>query len=284
MKVKIKIAKRRKSLGILTTLRGFTREILVGVVIGVIVLGLTPLVNSLTTSANTRKKQYSDLSSVSIGMSRGYLDDLFGFPVIETVPSRYEEYETLELISTGYRLKNCVLLCMFEKNSLVAYVVAVNSKGLYPMPYMTQKKNQKLLEFSYTDILSNQELLGISGKGSMFWMKANVPASSSVYAYYYEVYYGAGPADYNYFLYGNYMDYMFNEGSSGLMSWGQCYCDGIDNTSDENLPKYLTLREQVCPNTFGVISGSYAKDFNFVFDIIQTRENGGLLFDDWFTE
>lgn len=287
--MKANTVRRRKTFGLPTILRGLTREILVGVVIGVIVLGLTPLVNSLTTSANTRKKQYSDLSSVRVGMSRGYLDDLFGFPVIETIPFLYDEYETLELTSAGYKLKDCVLLCMFDHNSLVAYVVVVNGKGLYRLPYMTLQENRKLLEFSYTDILNNQRLLkAIEEKTDVLpifiTMQGNVPGNNNDYAYYYELYYGGGPADYNYFLYGDYKDFHLNKRSDELMWLAQDYHDSVGEMSEEDLSNYLTMREQVRPNVFGVICNGYAGKFDFVFDIIQTRDNGALLFDDWFTE
>ena len=99
-----------------------------GVVIGIIILIVTPFVNSAIESHSIRQKLVNDLSSISLGMSKNYIDGLFGQPIIE---SRYEEavtwysdYQTEEpFISAGYKLKNSVLLCLYCDNNLVALLV-----------------------------------------------------------------------------------------------------------------------------------------------------------------
>lgn len=268
-------------------LRGLTREVTIGVVIGVIVLALTPLVNHLTTAANAKKQLRANLSSVRLGMAQGYLDDLFGFPIIQTKPFWYEDYPEPELTSAGYKLRDAVLLCMFQDDALAAFVVVVNDKALYQLPTMTFMKRRQLLNFTYADVMDGpllrESTQGLAaGLPSFTLLMGNVPGNNSDYAYYYELYYGGGPADYNYFLYGSYQDGNINLESGNLMAMGQNYYLNPEKFSEQEWARFSRLREWVRPNVFGIISGQYAEEFDFVFDIVQSRENGALLFDDWF--
>ena len=250
-------------------------EIVTGVVIGIIILIVTPFVNSAIESHSIRQKLVNDLSSISLGMSKNYIDGLFGQPIIE---SRYEEavtwysdYQTEEpFISAGYKLKNSVLLCLYCDNNLVAFAVVVNESHLYRIPANMFLDDCYLLDFTYFDFSETVEKC-----------EGNVPANNDTYAYYSELYYGAGPANYNYFILGSYKDYREKTDAWALMHMGQAYALDVDDFYQYSKEEYDLARKNVQPNVFGVVSSTFSDEFNFVFQIVGNRVNGTLLFSDW---
>lgn len=250
-------------------------EIVTGVVIGIIILIVTPFINHAIESHSIQQKLVNDLSSVSLGMSKNYIDGLFGQPIIESGYERtvtwYSDYQTEEpFISAGYKLNNSVLLCLYCDNSLVAFAVVVNESHLYRIPANMYLDDCYLLDFTYFDFSETAEEC-----------EGNVPANNDTYAYYSEMYYGAGPADYNYFILGSYKDYREKTDAWALMRMGQAYSLDDDNLYPYNEEEHDLARKNVQPNVFGIVSSTFSDEFNFVFQIVGNRVNGTLLFSDW---
>ena len=243
--------------------------------IGLSVLMVTPVVNNMIESNEMQQSLVSNLSSVSLGMSKNYIDGLFGQPIIESRYERtvtwYSDYQTEEpFISAGYKLKNSVLLCLYCDNSLVAFAVVVNEAHLYRIPANMFLDDCYLLDFTYFDFSE-----------TVYACEGNVPANNDTYAYYSELYYGAGPANYNYFILGSYKDYREKTDAYALMHIGQAYALNDDDLYPYDKEEHYLARKNVQPNVFGVVSSTFSDEFNFVFQIVGNRVNGTLLFSDW---
>jgi len=261
-------------------IKKYLGEIVTGVVIGIIILIVTPFVNNAIESQTARQRLVNSLSSVSLGMSKNYIDELFGQPIIETEYKKTvalnPDYQAEELfISAGYKLKNGVLLCLYCDKSLAAFAVVVNEAHLYRIPANMYLDDCYLLDFTYFDFSETVDKF-----------EGNVPANNDTYAYYSELHYGAGPADYNYFIIGSYKDYREKTDASTLMFLGQAHVlqahvldDGGLFTYDEE--EHYAARKNVEPNVFGVVSSTFSDEFNFVFQVVGNRANGTLLFSDW---
>lgn len=259
---------------IMNSIKKYINEIIVGVVIGLIILLVTPIVNDTIANKGARNKLINDLSSVSLGMSKNYVDGLLGQPIIE---HEYEDstiwYSESQIeetfISAGYKLMDSVLLCLYCDKELVAFVVVVNDRHIYRMPNSAGLGSCYLLDFTYEDFSKSVGVL-----------HANVPANNDTYAFYSELHYGAGPANYNYFIVGSYKDYRGKPEIHSLMFAGQSYelGDSIFYPYDEE--EFHRLRKNVQPNVFGVVSPMFASEFSFI-NIVATRENGTLLFGSW---
>lgn len=257
-------------------------DIVVGVVIGLIILIVTPLVNNIIESHKAQQNLVNNLSSISLGMSKNYIDGLFGQPIIESeweAVTWYEDYQAGEtFISAGYKLADSVLLCLYRNESLKAFVVVVNKEHLYRIPSTMYLSDCYLLDFTYADFSEELE-----------WFEGNVPANNDDYLYYTELFYGAGPADYNYFVVGSYKDYRDETEANDLAIIGQQYVliNEGSNIYDERIHIYYdaeehyAARKKTQPNVFGIVSSAIADEFNFVFQIVGNRVNGALLFNDW---
>lgn len=259
-------------------IKNYTHEIFVGVIIGIIVIVLTPIINDKITNNKIEKEIKHNLNNLNLGMSDDYINGIFGNPIIkgELEKSYYgiDEEGQITFTTAGYKLNNCVLLCLYRNNSLLAFVVVVNEKNIYKVPETIYLHDNYLLDFTYADFCAEVP--------SLFW--GNVPGNNDDYAYYYEIQYGGGPANYNYFILGNYKDYIVrDEGSNRLMWAGQDYAikDWEWIEDKYNQEEHCKIREEVHPNVFGVVHGDYAEDFDFVSDIVRSRMNASLLFDDW---
>ncbi len=273
-----RLRKRHREPRVFSKLKGVLREIIIGVVVGIIVLVFTPILNHAIATKEAQNELSNNLSSVSIGMSKSYIDDLFGKPIIESVhegtegwPWNFQIEETLT--AAGYKLKDSVLLCLYCSNDLAAFVVVVNEEHLYHIPINIFYDDCYLLDFTYADF---SETIDIA--------EGNVPGNNDDYAYYSELYYGGGAADYNYFIIGSYKDYRNRTEAENLMIVGERYLlsrdmDSYKEQYDEDL--HYKLRQQVHPNVFGIVSPDFAANFNFVMQIVGNRVNGGLLFNDW---
>ena len=248
-------------------------EIVTGVVIGIIILIVTPFVNKVIENQTAQQRLVNDLSSVSLGMSKNYIDGLFGQPIIEREYEQtitwYSDYQTEEtMISAGYKLADSVLLCLYCDKALEAFVVVVNREDLYRIPANIYINNCYLLDFTYADFSETVDKF-----------EGNIPANNDDYLYYSELFYGAGPADYNYFIIGSYKDYRKESDTSLLTIMGQAHMIDFDLYNEE---EHYAERAKIQPNVFGIVSGTFSDEFNFVFDVVGSRVNGALLFNDWF--
>lgn len=250
-------------------------EIVTGVVIGIILLVVTPFVNHIIEHQAAHQELENNLSSVSLGMSKNYVDGMFGQPMIEAEYEEtvvwYSDNQTEEsFISAGYKLNDCVLLCLYCNNSLLAFVVVVNEAHLYRIPANMYLSDCYLLDFTYADFSETIDTF-----------EGNVPANNDTYAYYSELHYGAGPSDYNYFILGSYKDYRENADASTLMAIGQTHATGDNYLFQYDKGEHYSIRRNVQPNVFGIVNPVYASKFNFVFQIVGNRTNGTLLFSGW---
>ena len=253
-----------------------TRELLVGIIVGVIVLVLTPTVEQYVTQKNTNRYMKENISSISLGMSKGHIDGMLGYPIVEFKKETLDvSNEDSEYVVANYKLPNCVVLCLYHNDTTIAFAVTVNSDKVYSIPRSMYLNSEKyLFDFTYYDF-SNivDEAYG------------NVPADNDDSAYYYELHYGHNPANFDYYIIGNYKDYS-RSNSNLLYHIGQKYLieknDGNinDTLSSEELKEYHTLRQKVKPNVFGMVSSEYIEDFDFL-DLLGSSAACGLLYDDW---
>ena len=90
-----------------------------------------------------------------------------------------------------YKQSNSVVWCAYDEEKTVAYVVIVKSSGrLYKVnSNIMMSEDAYLTQFTYSEFAAKSENI-----------EFNIPANNDDYAYYSELYYGAGPADYNYFI------------------------------------------------------------------------------------
>lgn len=253
-----------------------TRELLVGVIVGVIILALTPTVEQYVMQKNTNQHIKESISSITLGMSKGHIDGMLGYPIVEfKKESPIASNEDSDYVVANYKLPNCILLCLYHENTIIAFAVTVNSKKAYSVPQSMYMSNEKyLLDFTYYDFSDIVD-----------YASGNAPANNDDSAYYYELHFGHNPANFDYYIIGNYKDYI-GSNSSSLYHIGQKYLleneDGNieDTLSYEELEKYYTLRKTVKPNVFGMVSSDYIEDFDF-FDLLGSRAACGLLYDDW---
>lgn len=250
-------------------------EIVVGVVIGIILLVVTPFVNHAIESRSAHQELVNNLSSVSLGMSKNYIDGMFGQPIIESeyreTVTWYSDHQTEEsFISAGYQLNNSVLLCLYCNKSLFAFAVVVNEAHLYHIPANMYLDDCCLLDFTYADF---SETVGA--------FEGNVPANNDTYAYYSELYYGAGPSDYNYFILGSYKDYRENTDAHALMRIGQNHAMDDDDLFPYDEEEHDLMRKKVQPNVFGIVDSACSDKFSLVIQVVGNRINGSLLFNSW---
>ena len=263
-----------------------TIAIVGGVIAGIILILVTPCVTRWMEARESARELEENLAAMSLGMSKDYVDDLFDSPVVAyTLPENTftieGEEDIGEIVSSAYRLDDCVLLCMYCDNDLAAFVVVVREEKLFSLPANNYIEETYLLDFSYADFSDDPRWIeNIEG---------NVPMNNSHWAYYSELYYGANIASYNYFVVGSYKDFQEGLDVSRLMWIGQDICMGNYKTKlhgpydfsllpDGEEQEYLELRKKVKPNAFGVVDERFAEEFNFVFHIIGTWENASILF------
>ena len=258
--------------------------IVAGIIAGIILLLVTPYVNRWIDKRDAAVELKKNLAAVNLGMSKGYIDDLFGSPLVAQTLSEEmfkKEEDIGEITSSAHRLDGCVLLCMYCDNNLAAFVVVVEEEDLYKIPANFYTAEEYLLDFTYADFSDDPRWIEC--------IEGNVPMTSDHWAYYCELYYGANIASYNYFVVGSYKDFQEGLDVSRLMWIGQDICMGNYKTKlhgpydfsllpDGEEQEYLELRKKVKPNAFGVVDERFAEEFNFVFHIIGTWENASILF------
>lgn len=233
------------------------KELFIGVSVGVAVV--------VATSYMDEQKRYDcikdDLATVHIGEDYEYINSMFGIPIINELDGKKRE--------AYYKFEDAVLRCVFDNDKLIAFVITVNDKNLYSVrDNIFIDSSLKLLQFSYTDFSADV--------GAVEW---NVPANNDDYAYYQEIFYGAGPADYNYFIIGSYKDYRKDSVYNELLSW--CASDLSQTPENIDMKKLQKFREVLTPNTYGMIKVGYENDIDIIGDSDNIRDYGSILFEDW---
>ncbi len=258
-------------------LKSISREIILGVVIGIIILALTPVMERLYANRIEEKTIKETLSCIRIGMSKAHIDEMFGSPMVEFEKIIRTNESDNQYNVNNYKLKDCVLSCIYNKNSIIAFGITVNDKDVYNVPRnMYLGDSQSLLSFTYSDFSDTVD-----------YLYGNAPADNDDGAYYYEIHYGHNPADFNYYIIGNYKDYS-QQHSNNLYFIGQK--DIFERTSkNSSISNYFSSKEMeemnkyrnvIKPNFYGMISHEYIDEFNFS-DFFGSSSSCGLLFDDW---
>ena len=253
---------------VLKLLKGILKDIFVGVIIGIVIAAITWYAGNQRATHEIQKK----LQTVGLGETKAYIEDIFGVPVVE-VEYDDERLQYFGLTEAFYKFDHCVLHCVYSENTVVAFFVTVNKKGIYKVG---RKLNKSLGTFSYYDF-------GYTGETSII-VDVNRPANNDDYFYYQEVYYGAGPADYNYYVLASYKDYVFNtKGASESQLIGYFENAGIYDNDELDSSVFRTdecinLRKEVRPNTYGMIRDGYE---DTIIVAVPGRTFGAVLFDDW---
>ena len=241
----------------LNAVKWILKELFIGVIVGVAVV----IATSYLEERDNNNRIKDNLAKVHIGESYEYIEFLFGVPVINEVDG--------ELRESYFKFEDAVLRCVFDDDELIAYVVTVKDKRLYDVKaniYMDKSSN--LLQFTYTDFSE--------AVGTVTW---SVPANNDDYGYYQEIFYGAGPADYNYFIIGNYKDYREDGLYDKLLSWCSSNLSQTSENVDMNqLQKY---REKLTPNVHGMIKAGYEEEIGIISSSDNLRNYGVVLYGDW---
>lgn len=141
---KINILGSDLSIGIISTIIG-------GLVVAVIML----YINSNYNSSIEQKQKLAFLNTISIGQSKTYINDMLGSPIVSASLPNYsldKDVPKGNYSNSGYKLKNCVVLCLYNDDSLVAFAIVVNDNNIYEIPDVSslswKANNRKLLNFT----------------------------------------------------------------------------------------------------------------------------------------
>ena len=250
-------------------LRGFLRDIIIGVVTGVVISAITWYAGNQRTAKEIQKK----LQTVGLGETKEYIEDIFGVPVVEVTYDDNNKYYS-GLTDAYYKFDHCILNCVYSENTIIAFFVTVNKKNVYKV---ISNRKQSLGKFSYDDFFYT----------TPDYVFVNRPANNDDYYYYQEVYYGAGPADYNYYVLASYKDYMFDHRDSSvgqLISYFEdagAYEKNTFESAVYETEECKKLRKRICPNTYGMICEGYQE---IITVAVPARMFGAVLYDDWYNK
>ena len=241
----------------ISAMKWVLKELFIGLVVGIAVV--------IATSYMQEQERYNrlkdELSTVHIGESYEYIKSKFGVPVINMSDGERNDIY--------YKFEDAVLRCVFEDDELIAYMITVKDRNLYKVrENIHMDKSVSLLQFYYTDFSVNC--------GEISW---NVPENNDDYAYYQEVFYGAGPEDYNYYVVGSYKDYRKESIYHELLGW--CNRNLVENPEKADMVELQRFREILQPNTYGMIKSGYENEIEIISFDENMRNYGSILFDDW---
>lgn len=218
--------------------------VIAGFVSGMLLMA-TPFIYDVITD---KKEEQTRLSSLHLGLSEEYIISDFGIPIVNIVD---------ELQYSYYKERNSVVLCTYDNKMLVAYMIFQKEEdSLYESIPVT---NDYLTKFTYYDFA---ETPGFS--------EGNVPANNIDYCYYYERYYGANPANYNYYVVGSYM--VFDKATSEL---------AFNFVNVQPLTRVEQLRRIGKPNVFGMIKGGYENEIGMIPMIDNLQTYNDIIFSEW---
>lgn len=230
------------------------KEVVAGLVVAAAIAVATLWINNY----QTYQKEKAQLEKLHLGLSSQYVESIFGIPMIQFYDSNCKADISI------YKQNNSVVWCAYVEENTVAYVVIVKSSDkLYKVnSNIMMSEDAYLTKFTYSEFATESENSEI-----------NVPANNDDYAYYSELYYGAGPADYNYLILGSYKSYFNEDDFAKLLS---CQWSEIPE-AEINI-----LRAHVTPNAFGMIKAGYEDVFSLVPMGENLRTYNDALFGDWY--
>lgn len=235
------------------------KEVVAGVTVAAAIAVATLVVSEYT----KYKQEQENLELLYLGLSRQYVESVFGIPVVE-----FTEAES-NTIRAFYKQKYSVVSCSYADDHIVAFFVIVNAdKKLYRIPYNFFIDDPAYLtDFTYADF---------SEKADDF--EANCSANNDDYAYYTETYYGAAAAEYNYYIIGSYKNYFDNSYmpliSNALTAWN-------DENNFYKTDEYYSVRTKAEPNVFGMVDAQYVDSIWLSSISEELRTYNHSIFNNW---
>ncbi len=258
--------------------------ILTAIIAGLVVAFFAPNIQDWHDARRRIKEQDESLERIQIGMNRGHIDDLFGNPLfINNVDADYTIKAGGKFQSAAYKLHEKSLLCLYQDDTLAAFVVMTKKTDQYTFErYGLYKEGTNPSEYTFTvSDFTYEECNG----SNITDFKGYYPIMGSYHImYYYEITGGTHPDNFEYTILGTYRNYMDkSDDVIALMSMA----DSLGNKShherndSETLSKATKelsdLRKKVHPDVYGL---SKYLEFNFVVDVIQNGDNSLLLTSD----
>ncbi len=256
-----------------------------GVISGVIVAVFTLPLGVYFGDSMTKKSIDDSLNKITIGISKDYCNQSFGAPIVcRNLPEDYYQVdldgdginEHYDFSAAGYKLNNCVLLCMFRDEALDAYVIVTQKEKSFMVRPISNTilsgKDCYLLDFSYSDFSTN-----------LYWEYCSAfPSNEGAYYHYSEMIGGAHVDNYLYFIVGNYaVQYsskLYRDNIYELVFKKSREVGEVDEVQEELRSEILELRSLCKPNAFGEVNYSIYKQFDFTKDIVQDATSFDLLF------
>ncbi len=243
------IIKNKKLCSITTWL---LKEIIAGLMVAAAVAGATLLIDDYRINQNEK----AQLKSLHLGLSTQYIDSVFGIPMVQF----YDASCSADI--SIYKQRNSVVWCAYVEDQAVAYVIIVKDRSNIYSVNAKRLKGAFLTKFSYADFSAKSQNPQI-----------NAAVNNDDYSYYSETYYGAGPADYNYYILGSYKSYFNKDDYNKLLLC--CWSDTPDSEVE-------ILRRSITPNAFGMIKAGYEETISLIPMGNDLRTYNDAIFGDWF--
>lgn len=231
----------------------------------ILIVNTVNLCFTIKSSVDSDKSYNSEtLQNIKIGVTKSYVEELIGTPLASEKRGLYHYKDKGEIFTVAnYKYGKTPVLCLYEKNSLIAFAVVVNENDEYKVrKKFFLEEDTFLKDFTYYDFCEYE---------TQYY--ASVPISNIVATYYYEIHKG-------------------NESTNNIASFlaSYMYFDdnsilhiGQDSIIETDNPKKMTdelkeERKKAKPNMYGEIHPNYADNFFFLSDIL-TYNVGSILFE-----
>ena len=230
----------------------------------ILVVNIVNLCFNLKSDKTEAKPNYEALSEIKIGVSKTYIDELMGTPLTEEIGELYFHKDKGEIFTTAdYKYGTSAVLCLFEKESLIAFAIVVEDSNTYKVPNKySLEKEAYLKAFTYADFCEY-----------VYDYAGNVPASDLFSAYYYEIYDGSGAT-------GNIASFLatyVHIDDNNILHIGQDSSHQNLESKGKMTDELKQARAKAKPNVYGEIHPDYVEDFNFPGDLL-TYNAGRILF------
>lgn len=230
----------------------------------ILIVNIVNLCFNLKSDSTEATINYEALNEIKIGLSKDYIDKLIGAPLTQEKTELYYHKDKGEIFTNAdYKYGKAAILCLFEKESLVAFAIVVEESGTYKVPQKYfLKEDAYLKDLTYNDFCEYA-----------YEYAGNVPASDLFGTYYYEIYDASGAT-------GNIASFLatyVHIDDNNIFHVGQ---DSIIKNRDNKSKMTDELkqeRKEAKPNVYGEIHPDYIKNFNFPGDLL-TYNAGRILF------